>query len=157
MFEKHSSEFFGFEGEQVLSIRNHRVDGDQRHQPILHPCQLPSAQCNLESQKDAFRPWDAGAARTVRDDLWRKTSRLWASACLVLWLGSYLTAADQLNDLETVPWLHDGGQPLGPGKNFKIALNGHAVHRQAEMGEQAGHTKTRWHLVRFSINYNVDS
>ena len=30
MDKKHSGEFFGFEGQQVLSIRNHRLDGDQR-------------------------------------------------------------------------------------------------------------------------------
>ena len=68
-----------------------------------------------------------------------------------------LTATHQVNDLEPVAGLHDRCDPLGPGKNFKIALNGHAVRRQAQMREQAGYAKTRWHLVRFSINHNVDS
>jgi hypothetical protein len=68
-----------------------------------------------------------------------------------------LAATNQMNDFEPISWLHDGRQPLGPGKNFKIALNGHAVRGQAKMRKQAGNTKTGWHFVRFSINHNVNS
>jgi len=68
-----------------------------------------------------------------------------------------LAATDQMNDFEAVSRLHHSRQPLGPGKDFQIALNGHAVRRQAEMRKQAGYTKARWHLASFSINHNVDS
>src|ERR1700730_6235654 len=68
-----------------------------------------------------------------------------------------LTPADQVHNLKPVARQHRSGNPLRPGKNFKIALDGHAVRGQAEMREQAGHAESRGDFARFSIHYNLDA
>ena len=68
-----------------------------------------------------------------------------------------LAPADQLNNLKPVARLHTCRNPLGPRKNFKIALDGYALRRQTQMQEQSRYGETRRDFSGFAIHDNLNA
>jgi hypothetical protein len=68
-----------------------------------------------------------------------------------------LPAPHKMNNLIAIAGLHLGCDPLRPWKNLQVALNGHSVGGQAQVGKQRGNAKPFGHFARFSIHDNLDS